>query len=178
MTTHKIDFFDLSTNNNEPLRTDIEFGLCDDHDNDEQHTEPAYSDNDIDKKDTHWIAIVKNSKQTPVRFYALDNRIAQPEGQGMCDGMLQVNEFDALHLVELKDKRKRWFAGSQGQLEDTIKFMKHCHMAELGCFRHKYAHACNKKHPNFNRATTSEKEEFREKTGFILQTTREIVISS
>lgn len=171
MTTNFIDFFDLSTNNNEPLRTDEEFGLCDDRIN-----QPAYSDNQQQNKDDTWIAVVENVNQRPIQFFALDHRIPKPQGQRICDGMLQVNGFDELHLVELKEVRKSWCGNAKEQLAQTIIFMAQHHQAELGQFRHKYAHACNKKHPNFNKATASDKAEFRQEADFILKTKRIIEI--
>lgn len=171
MTIHTVNFFDLSTNNNEPIRTDEEFGLCDDTPN-----QPAYSDDNIANKETKWIAIVENPNQQSVQFFALDNRIVRPQGQRICDGMLQVNDCDELHLVELKKVKSGWVQDAKDQLEQTVYFMSQFHQAEMAKFRHKYAHACNKRRPNFNRASISEKEEFRQKTGFILDTHRVITL--
>lgn len=174
MTIRTVNFFDLSTNNDEPLRTDTEFGLCDDN---EKPTEPAYSDNNQKNKDTEWIAIVENPNQRPIQFFALDNRIIRPQGQRICDGMLQVNEFDELHLVELKKVKSGWVQDAKDQLEQTTNFMSQFHKQELKKFRHKYAHACNKKRPSFEISNLGEKEKFRQETGFILKTQRKILIN-
>lgn len=172
MNTNIVNFFDLSTNNNEPLRTDEEFGLCDD-----DNSQPAYSNDDVSKKETNWVAIVDNPQNLPVRFFALDYRIPTPPKQRICDGMLQVNEFEALHLVELKVRYKRWASDARQQVEATINFMKQFHEHELQQFQRKYAHTCNKRFPDFNKSSITEREEFYRKTGFILKTKRTIKLS-
>lgn len=176
MNTPIVNFFDLSTNNNEPLRTDSEFGLCDN--NSPKHKEePAYSNNDIKYRDSRkaedkhlrWVATVVNSSNIPVRFYAIDKRIQiliNGDEQSLCDGMLVFN--DKLYLVELKVKKEEWLDDSINQLRSTISFLQQYHTNELAQFKSKKAYACNRKHPNFALSHAATMNRFYQETGFRL----------
>ncbi|MCP2040083.1 hypothetical protein L1281_000663 [Neisseria sp. HSC-16F19] len=99
MNTEVDDFFDLSTNNGEPVRADPLFGICDDGCG-ENKEKPAYTDVEFPKK---WIATVQNRNNIEIQFYAIDKRIKiliNGDEQSLCDGMLTFS--DDLYLVELK----------------------------------------------------------------------------
>lgn len=116
------------------------FGLCDD-----QNTTRAYVDTDTPE---NWVATVENPARRAVTFTAVDKCVIQDcdePGRGRCDGMLTTE--DLLYLVELKDQKTNWRTDAIAQLESTIGFLRDHH--DLGCFRHKKAFACNRRHQPF-----------------------------
>lgn len=177
MNTTIVNFFDLSNNNGEPLRTDSEFGLCDDN-SPEHKEEPAYSNSDIKYRDSRkaedkhlrWVATVKNPSSIPVQFYAIDKRIKirsiNGDEQSLCDGMLIFDK--KIYLVELKVKKEDWLDDAINQLRSTIEQLKLYHANELTQFKSKKAYACNRKHPNFAISHASTMRAFHQETGFRL----------
>lgn len=164
MNTPIVNFFDLSNNNDEPLRTDTQFGLCDD--DGENHPNPAYSDVRQPEK---WIATVQNPNGFGVQFYAIDKRIKiiiDGDEQSLCDGMLIFQE--KLYLVELKVQRAEWINHAISQLRNTIDLLKQYHAPELAQFKSKKAYACNRKHPNFALSHAATMNRFYQETGFRL----------
>lgn len=164
MNTVTVNFFDLSSNNNEPLHSETEFGLCDD--DGENKELPAYSDS---TQPETWIATVKNETGIAVQFYAIDKRIKiliDNNEVSLCDGMLICGE--KLYLVELKVQRSEWIQGAIKQLRSTIEQLKLYHANELTQFKSKKAYACNRKHPNFAISHASTMRAFHQETGFRL----------
>lgn len=165
-----IDFFN-SYCSEEP-RSDIEFGLCDDKDD-----EKAYSD--INNQD-NWIATVHNKLQIPIQFTPIDNclNIRKPNSndhESTCDGMLTFS--NNLYLVELKTQRSEWITEAIGQLENTTKLLRHFNEEDLSNFKFKKAFASNKRHPRFTVLNAERKKRFFDVTGFRLDVQATITVS-
>ncbi len=163
----KTNFFE--TDCKEIARTNALFGICDD-----KNTEKAYTDVDDSNK---WIAIVKNDRQKPVSFTAIDNCInvfkeGTKEQESTCDGMLVFEE--TLYLVELKDQKAKWQPKAIQQLENTIQLILNNH--NLDEFKYKKAFACNKNHPKFAVINNEQNKRFFKEYGFRLDVQAKIII--
>ncbi len=165
-----VDFFNSDCL--ESLRTDIQFGLCDD----ETH-QTAYTDTLDSQK---WIAQVNNPLKKKIAFYAIDNCqvVLQPGSlnrESTCDGMLV--ESNKLILVELKNRGiGGWRKDAISQLENTIRLMSIHH--DLSQFKLKKAYACNRKHPQFAQLESELKLKFRRNNhGFHLDIQSQITLS-
>lgn len=172
-----INFFDQ---NCQTITNAIEFGLCDD-------TPPpsnvrAY----VDTMDRHkWIAFVQNAARISVTFTAIDACIIikRPNGKDSkrCDAMLTYE--NKIIFVELKKSNREdsfdggtgEFGGGIGQLIETISFFSQNY--PLDQYQRKTAYVANKLKPNFQFGNKTTIDKFKEKTGFILRTKNEILIS-
>ncbi len=163
-----IDFF--NNNCKENIRTDEEFGICDNQDGTKAYSAKNNSEN--------WIAIVKNSNQKEIIFTAIDNCI-QVYKQGTrdlessCDGMLSFE--DSLYLVELKKQGTGgWLPKAIRQLQNTIALI--IKNNDISDIKYKKAFACNKKHPYFQVIESERKKRFYDTTGFRIDAQNEIVV--
>ncbi len=145
-----VNFFETSCQ--EPPKSDVRFGICDDQNGDIAYTDTTDSDK--------WIALVENPNETQVTFTAIDNCVEILRGDSnqekRCDGMLTYT--DSIVFVELKAVLKSWIPDATEQLETTIQhFIAH---HDISVYRHKRAFACNKRHPNFQVIDNETKRRF------------------
>lgn len=151
------------------------FGVCDD-----QNGQVAYVDTDPANAVEKWTATVKNAKEIPVTFTAVDGCIikagAEP-GRGRCDAMLTTEK--SLFLLELKERKAKsdWRKVAYDQLESTICFLKEHHPNQLAQFTRKKAQACNRKRPGFVELEQELKLRF-SKYGFHIDTQATVVVVS
>jgi aspartyl-tRNA synthetase len=164
------NFFDVEC---ETILSNEVFGLCDD-----KLEEKAYTDTNINNKNSKWIAIIENKNGHEVKFIAIDKcvNLLKEDGQKdtSCDCMMIYSNNDKernIIFVELKKKTKDWLSKAKKQLLNTIKHFNNNHSSLE--FNNKIACAVNVKYPYFHYSTFSEKYEFKH-TGFTLQTKRKI----
>lgn len=163
-----INFFDnlCKTNSN-----NIKFGICDDPPPSEN---AAYIDEENDSK---WIAIVNNSKNKEVDFFAIDNcvNILRADGnkESRCDGMLKYEEN--IIFVELKMRGSSgWLTKASSQLSITInKFQEDNNLANYESVE---AYACNSLKPMSNQGNNIQLQKFKDETGIIMYAQQEINI--
>jgi hypothetical protein len=165
-----INFFEP---NCQTITKAVEFGLCDDPP--PPYNVPAYIDAGNPSK---WIAVVKNKNQTSVTFTAIDGciMIKRPNGEDSkrCDAMLTYE--NKIIFVELKESiRDNSFDGGIGQLIETIDFFKQNH--PLNQYQQKTAYIANSLKPNFQFGNKTTIDKFKKRTGFILRTKNEILVS-
>ena len=148
------------------------FGLCDD-------PPPAETSAYIDENDTSkWIGVANNSLNKDVNFYAIDHciEILRDNGdlESRCDRMLHFD--NDLIFVELKDRHSsKWLSTGRKQLEITIDIFK-LNNTQISNFNSIKAYVCNKQRPLFHSNYKKEIQKFKDKTGFILNVKREIMI--
>lgn len=148
-----------------------DFGICDDP---PPSANPAYIDN---HKTSEWIAVIKNSSNKNVDFYAIDNciEILRENGdkENRCDGFLQFN--DNLFFIELKNRVSHgWLKKGRKQITVTInKFLEN---NSLGDFNKVEAYVCNKQRPLTITVNNTETQKFKDDTGLILRISRNITI--
>lgn len=156
-----IDFFKPSCKTESDSN---EFGLCDDP---PPITEPAYIDENDSSK---WIAIIKNSEQKTVRFYAIDNcvSILKPDGnmESRCDGLLLYS--NNLIFVELKSRKGgQWLKKGRIQLTTIVKIFQSEN--DITDYDKAEAYVCNNLRPISHIGQASNIQKFKDETGLILK---------
>lgn len=147
------------------------FGICD---NPPPSKKPAYIDENNASK---WIAIVNNSMNKKIDFYAIDNcvNILKADGnkESRCDGMLSYE--DKIIFVELKMRGSSgWLSKARDQL--TITFSKFCENNDLTNYKSIEAYACNSLKPLSNQGNSAQIQKFKDETGLIMHVQQEINI--
>lgn len=164
-----INFFknDCKTSSN-----NTEFGICDEP---KPSTDPAYIDN---SNLSEWIAIVKNSKNEEINFYAIDNciEILRENGEdkeSRCDGFLHYD--NNIIFVELKDRGSSgWLKKGREQITITInKFLENNSFDDFNTVE---AYVCNKQRPLAITGNNTEIQKFKDDTGLILNISKNIEI--
>lgn len=104
---------------------------------------------------------------TPIDYCIILYKPGTNKKESTCDGML--TKGNALHLVELKERRSAKKAKSKGikQLKNTIRLLK-AH-ENLAPYTDKKAHVCNRLHPTAT-ITAATNKQFLDDTGFRLGT--------
>jgi hypothetical protein len=160
-----LDFFNVDCRYS-PNSEDT-FGLCD-----KQDGSRAYPNTD---NFNAWIATVKNKRNLPVVFTAIDKCVLQDhelKGEGRCDGMLTTEEL--LYLVELKDKEPPWQNEALEQLKSTIRLLMGVH--DIAQYRKRKAFACNKKRDKFIVIDNEFNKRFFRETTFRIDFQTEILV--
>jgi hypothetical protein len=151
-----VDFFQAKCQTGP--HTVSEFGIRD------EDGSVAYVDKDKQNEEAHWIATVKNPSQLAVTFTAIDGCVFPcSEGPKRCDVMLTTEK--SLHLIELKDRKKKKEAAKDGkaQLISTIQALGADVVSQ---FKVRQAHVCNKRWPDY-KSNVSERD-FRALYKFVL----------
>ena len=151
----------------------VEFGLCDDPP--PPSNVPAYIDTISRNK---WIAFVQNPNQISITFTAIDSCITikrlNEEDSKRCDVMLIYG--NKIIFVELKESnRNDSFNDGIGQLTETINFFSQNHA--INQYIRKTAYVANKLKLNFQSGNSARINEFKNDTGFRLETKNTILIS-
>ncbi len=123
----------------------------------------------------NWIAKVHNEQELNVMFAAIDGCVL-PNDQGpkRCDAMLTTAA--SLHLVELKDQRRKgWVNTAIEQLESTIELFKTTQ--QRAGFRVFTAHICNKKRPYIHESRREMCDQFHAQHDFHLKVSVDIQIT-
>ena len=168
-----MDFFDPHCQSG-PY-TQEAFGVCDD-----QNGQVAYVDIYTAHAKEKWTATVRNAKQIPVTFTAVDGCVIQAgaeEGRGRCDAMLTTAK--SLFLLELKERKGKsdWRKVACDQLESTICFLLEHHPKHLEQFTRKKAQACNRRRSGFVVLEPELKLRF-SRYGFRIDTQASVVVVS
>ncbi|MFA6008432.1 MAG: hypothetical protein WC799_00505 [Desulfobacteraceae bacterium] len=143
-----------------------EFGLCDDP---PPSIEPAYINESNPMK---WIAIVKNSEQEIVDFYAIDNcvQIYREDGsmESRCDGLLSY--LNNLIFIELKSREGgQWLKKGRIQLTTIVEIFKSEN--DITNYEKVEAYVCNSLRPLAHSGQLSNIQKFKDDTGLILRGT-------
>ncbi len=162
-----INFFDL---NCQEITNAVKFGLCDDQ---LPSNKPAYIDVISPNK---WIAVVINTDAIEVTFTAIDHCLKIDSNLGdRCDAMLTYQ--DKIIFVELKERRnKQWLAKGEEQLENTISIFKSDPNNNLDFYKSKIAYIANRLRPDMHSSKMVRTQKFKDRTGFILEPIRTIII--
>ena len=143
---------------------------------DDRNQTPAYTTTEkFDEK----ITEVENPNGKNVVFTPIDHCLITGNNPKRCDGMLTGEKF--LFLVEIKDRKRKRFAGAKKeakeQLTQTIALLRKTHPDLDNLFPKRKAYFSFVRIPGFVRNIKhSEKEEFKEQTGFIFVINTRIII--
>jgi hypothetical protein len=148
-----------------------EFGLCDDP---PPSTAPAY----INEEDrSKWIAIVKNTENKLVEFYAIDNcvPIFKDDGnlESRCDGMLLSS--NNLIFIELKSREGgKWLQKGRKQLTTIVDIFKSEN--DIAAYGNVEAYVCNSLRPLSHSGQFENIQRFKNDTGLMLKAIRNVEV--
>ena len=163
-----IDFFHYQWVH-EPVVSAARFGIID--------LEP-YACTTFSMPDSKWGAVVSNQDCTVVQFIPVDHNIPFVDANGdmmqRCDGMLYDLNHTYVAFIELKDRMADWVSEAIAQLESTVRvFVDNHGNVALG---HRFAYACNVRHPYFSQSTKQAMQRFYQQYRFRLLVQRDVFV--